>query len=327
MCSGAGRARSSCSALACQGQPGYQSAFVDVGDPLPPDAARTRVALEGTPAFLEQAPMRVGRTLHFAGGVTADWLLTQVASALALAQPVLSNALTPRALIGRTAMPPTTADGEARSAWLTRCRARRSSAPQREQHRVERRPGELHLVAATGGHRPRRADAFGEVVADRVEAHTVPTRYHELRKRGPPDRSNGGRAQEGGRREARAPAAPQRQSARGTAHRDHSLPPSGSGSPSLHREGHCPRQREPAPRGSGGWMVLAQRECAAPATSATASRPDGGQRRTAPQALRRMTHKVCTVAHERDDVVGIAQEVLAFRGRALTIPTPVEHRS
>jgi hypothetical protein len=32
--------------------------------------------------------VRVGRTLHFAGGVTADWLL-QVASALALAQPVL----------------------------------------------------------------------------------------------------------------------------------------------------------------------------------------------------------------------------------------------
>jgi hypothetical protein len=71
------------------GQRGYQSAFVDVGDPLPPDEARTRVALEGTPAFLEHAPMRVGRTLHFAGGVTADWLLTQVAAALAMAQPVL----------------------------------------------------------------------------------------------------------------------------------------------------------------------------------------------------------------------------------------------
>jgi hypothetical protein len=61
---------------------------VDVGESLPPDEARTRVALEGTPAFLERAPVRVGRTLHFAGGVTADWLL-QVASALALAQPVL----------------------------------------------------------------------------------------------------------------------------------------------------------------------------------------------------------------------------------------------
>ncbi len=71
------------------GQRGYQSAFVDVGDPLPADEARTRVAMERTPAFLEHAPMRVGRTLYFAGGVTADWLLTQVAAALAMAQPVL----------------------------------------------------------------------------------------------------------------------------------------------------------------------------------------------------------------------------------------------
>jgi hypothetical protein len=30
--------------------------------------------------------MRVGRTLYFAGGVTADWLLTQVAEALRMAR-------------------------------------------------------------------------------------------------------------------------------------------------------------------------------------------------------------------------------------------------
>jgi hypothetical protein len=66
----------------------YQSGFVDVGDPLPPDEARTRAALEGTTEFVEHAPMRVGRTLYFAGGVTADWLLTQVAAALSMARTV-----------------------------------------------------------------------------------------------------------------------------------------------------------------------------------------------------------------------------------------------
>jgi hypothetical protein len=66
----------------------YQSAFVDVGDPLPRDEARTRATLEGTPEFLAHAPMRVRRTLYFAGGVTADWLLTQVAAALSMARTV-----------------------------------------------------------------------------------------------------------------------------------------------------------------------------------------------------------------------------------------------
>ena len=66
----------------------YQSAFVDVGDPLPPDQAGTRAALEGTTEFVEHAPVRVGRTLYFAGGVTADWLLTQMAAALSMARIV-----------------------------------------------------------------------------------------------------------------------------------------------------------------------------------------------------------------------------------------------
>jgi hypothetical protein len=70
----------------------YQSALVDVGDPLPPDEAATRVALQGTPELLEHAPMRVGRALHFAGGVTADWLLTQVAAALRMAETMRSAA-------------------------------------------------------------------------------------------------------------------------------------------------------------------------------------------------------------------------------------------
>ena len=89
MCSGAGCARSSCSALACRANAAISLHSWMSAIRCLPDEARTRVALEGTPAFLEHAPMRVGRTLHFAGGVTADWLLTQVASALAMAQPVL----------------------------------------------------------------------------------------------------------------------------------------------------------------------------------------------------------------------------------------------
>ena len=66
----------------------YQSAFLDLGDPLPPEEARLRASLQGTSAFLEHATMRVGRTLHFAGGVTADWLLTQLGLALTMAQGV-----------------------------------------------------------------------------------------------------------------------------------------------------------------------------------------------------------------------------------------------
>jgi len=66
----------------------YQSALIDVGDPLPADEAATRAALEGTPELLDAAPMRVGRTLNFSGGDTADWLLTQVAAALQLTETV-----------------------------------------------------------------------------------------------------------------------------------------------------------------------------------------------------------------------------------------------
>ena len=57
-------------------------------DSLTTDVARTRAALEGTTEFVEHAPMRVDRTLYFAGGVTVDWLLTQVAAALSMVRTV-----------------------------------------------------------------------------------------------------------------------------------------------------------------------------------------------------------------------------------------------
>jgi hypothetical protein len=70
------------------GQRLYGSAFVDVGDPLPADQAAVRASLESGPHLIEHAPMRLGRTLYFAGGVTADWLLTQVAEALRMARAI-----------------------------------------------------------------------------------------------------------------------------------------------------------------------------------------------------------------------------------------------
>jgi hypothetical protein len=66
----------------------YGSAFVDVGDPLPAEEASTRAALQETPELIADAPVLLGRTLYFAGGVTADWLLTQVAAALSMARTV-----------------------------------------------------------------------------------------------------------------------------------------------------------------------------------------------------------------------------------------------
>jgi hypothetical protein len=66
----------------------YGSAFVDVGDPLPADVAGTREALAQTSALPGDAPMRVGRTFYFAGGVTANWLLTQVRAALSMTRTV-----------------------------------------------------------------------------------------------------------------------------------------------------------------------------------------------------------------------------------------------
>jgi hypothetical protein len=66
----------------------YGSAFVDLGEPLPRDVAGTREALAQTAGLPDAAPMRLGRTLYFAGGVTADWLLTQVAAALRMARTV-----------------------------------------------------------------------------------------------------------------------------------------------------------------------------------------------------------------------------------------------
>jgi hypothetical protein len=60
-------------------------AFVDLGDPLPTDEAATRLSLLRMPDLIEHAPIRVGPTLYFADGVTADWLLPQVAEALRMA--------------------------------------------------------------------------------------------------------------------------------------------------------------------------------------------------------------------------------------------------
>jgi hypothetical protein len=70
------------------GQRLYGSAIVDIGDPLPADQAAVRASLESGPHLIEHAPMRLGRTLYFAGGVTADWLLTQVAEALRMARAI-----------------------------------------------------------------------------------------------------------------------------------------------------------------------------------------------------------------------------------------------
>ena len=67
-------------------------AFVDRGDPLPADEAATRLSLRRMPDLIEHAPIRVGRTLYFADGVTADWLLTQGAEALRMVRAIRPRA-------------------------------------------------------------------------------------------------------------------------------------------------------------------------------------------------------------------------------------------
>jgi hypothetical protein len=74
------------------GEGRFQSAFVDVGNPMPADEARTRTAMQETAGLPDDTPMRVGRTLYFAGWVTADWLLTQIAAALQMAETVTARA-------------------------------------------------------------------------------------------------------------------------------------------------------------------------------------------------------------------------------------------
>ena len=69
----------------------------DLGDPLPAHEAATRLSLLRMPDLIEHAPIRVGRTLYFADGVTADWLLTQGAEAEALR---MVRAIRPRAHAG-----------------------------------------------------------------------------------------------------------------------------------------------------------------------------------------------------------------------------------